>query len=798
MSNTVYEEAQVVYADGPASSPFNPPKPQIRHLFKTTADAIQSASIGRVDQATWTSLSNITGTAAGQPARVVGPDAGAHTDPVVGGTVKNIGEYIWSASPAGWRRTGGLDRELVYATNTNSGTANAIVATADGALDSSPGKTLIVIDFVASNGPGGMTLDIDGDVRPLVTNTGQPIPVGYVQPGMSALVQVDGDGNYRLFSYGDATAIQAAAEAALAAAANEADRSTSNADRAETFAAMLSVDKIKFKFVAALDADEMLSYVAGDDLIVVGPGDVIEAGGHRFSVSPDDATDHHVTTDGGVKLHMLPADSGFSFGALDVSTDATQDSSAAMWALAGFADDERWSSICVPTAGRDYLIDATVTITNPVTLVGNMGATYHRGVGKAGSLLVGENATAAFDLGNSRTTGNPADNWSVSRIGVKQAAGVTAYTKDGFRLTSKTDGPDRAAVFREVSGRGLNAAIRVMDPGVSTAVANLIIENSVLIANNYAVLAEGSVLGLRFVGNQAEQNVLGAIHGTFTAGVAIEDNMLEGQPNPINLKGYSITGNRLAVGHYRNYYEAVSGDYIVKLQSVASDSLFRSGGNYFVGTHPKDDYVITGGGGWELDIHESNQYNGLTFDSFVGSVRRGSRFIHNGYYKVRKNTALGNKWLSDLVTLPSATGDYTSAVPASGETRQTIFGGLVFSTGQTFIAIPMAVTAGDLVSIDLLCHAPAAFTATSVQVYNNNQTVIVAEQGSVAFTAGPLAVCAFDFVAGSSASSLNFRVFGAPSTFGITGVSARNYGAHTNDGSAAKQIFPVCPPPKRA
>ncbi len=296
-------------------------------------------------------------------------------------------------------------------------------------------------------------------------------------------------------------------------------------------------------------------------------------------------------------------------------------------------------------------------------------------------------------------------------------------------------------------------------------------------------------------GEQAGKAMFGIVQGGDVA--RLRERSAEAL-KAMDLKGYSITGNRLAVGHYRNYYEAVSGDYIVKLQSVASDSLFRSGGNYFVGTHPKDDYVITGGGGWELDIHESNQYNGLTFDSFVGSVRRGSRFIHNGYYKVRKNTALGNKWLSDLVTLPSATGDYTSAVPASGETRQTIFGGLVFSTGQTFIAIPMAVTAGDLVSIDLLCHAPAAFTATSVQVYNNNQTVIVAKQGSVAFTAGPLAVCAFDFVAGSSASSLNFRVFGAPSTFGITGVSARNYGAHTNDGSAAKQIFPVCPPPKRA
>lgn len=50
---------------------------------------------------TWAELSGVTGSA-GVGAQVI-DDAGTHTDPVVGGTVANSGQYVWSESPAGWR-----------------------------------------------------------------------------------------------------------------------------------------------------------------------------------------------------------------------------------------------------------------------------------------------------------------------------------------------------------------------------------------------------------------------------------------------------------------------------------------------------------------------------------------------------------------------------------------------------------------------------------------------------------------------------------------------------------------------
>src|SRR5690606_1207380 len=119
--------------------------------------------------------------------------------------------------------------EIVFAQNPGTGTADAVKATATGSLSTAPGAQLITVPFVATN-TGPMTLSINGETpRPLVTNVGAAIPAGYVQAGMAALVQIDSDGNYRLFSYGDASAIQAAAEAAQQAAEAEADRAQSYA-----------------------------------------------------------------------------------------------------------------------------------------------------------------------------------------------------------------------------------------------------------------------------------------------------------------------------------------------------------------------------------------------------------------------------------------------------------------------------------------------------------------------------------------------------------------------------------------
>ncbi|QAZ45964.1 right-handed parallel beta-helix repeat-containing protein [Mesorhizobium sp. Pch-S] len=114
------------------------------------------------------------------------------------------------------------------------GTSNAVLATSASPVSAVAYKQLILVGpFSAANPTAGMTVSINGEApRALVTNTGDPIPPNYVRTKMSALVVLDADGKYRLFSYGDASAIQAAAEAAKLAA--EAARDT-------TLAALSSV-----------------------------------------------------------------------------------------------------------------------------------------------------------------------------------------------------------------------------------------------------------------------------------------------------------------------------------------------------------------------------------------------------------------------------------------------------------------------------------------------------------------------------------------------------------------------------
>lgn len=69
---------------------------------------IEGAATGLRSAETWTALDATPGTASLQPGRVALTDAGTHTDPVVGGTVPNQGEYRWSTSPAGWKRIGNV------------------------------------------------------------------------------------------------------------------------------------------------------------------------------------------------------------------------------------------------------------------------------------------------------------------------------------------------------------------------------------------------------------------------------------------------------------------------------------------------------------------------------------------------------------------------------------------------------------------------------------------------------------------------------------------------------------------
>lgn len=75
-------------------------------------------------------------------------------------------------------------------------------------------------------------------------------------------------------------------------------------------------NSLRFGTVADLLADTTLNPA------VVPVGSVIEAGGFRYEVAASGATDHHVTTAGGVKLYVLAGDNGIPFDAFSAFSGA--------------------------------------------------------------------------------------------------------------------------------------------------------------------------------------------------------------------------------------------------------------------------------------------------------------------------------------------------------------------------------------------------------------------------------------------------------------------------------------------
>lgn len=100
--------------------------------------------------------------------------------------------------------------------------------------------------------------------------------------------------------------------------------------------------------VADLLADTTLTYPA------VAAGDVVEAGGFRYQVAASGASDHHVTTAGGVKLYVLPGASGYNVKAFGAVGDGVANDSAPI--AAAFAAG---NAILFPSG--TFLMNAGVT-----------------------------------------------------------------------------------------------------------------------------------------------------------------------------------------------------------------------------------------------------------------------------------------------------------------------------------------------------------------------------------------------------------------------------------------------------
>lgn len=193
----------------PSTAAHEPIKADIRDLHNAHLFNLTGALSGAIVKSSLSDLNGDLAHAADTLAWVIGDS-----------TQGNDGVYQkQSASGAGsWTRLKDLPYSVIQLNNANAGTANAIQATtAINVPDASYGA-LLILNITEAN-TGAVTLSVNGGTpKPIVTNTNAAIVSGYFSVGMAVLCVDDGT-SYRLMSYGDASAAQAAAESAQAAAA---------------------------------------------------------------------------------------------------------------------------------------------------------------------------------------------------------------------------------------------------------------------------------------------------------------------------------------------------------------------------------------------------------------------------------------------------------------------------------------------------------------------------------------------------------------------------------------------------
>ena len=182
--------------------------------------------------------------------------------------------------------------------------------------------------------------------------------------------------------------------------------------------------------VAAVLADAVLSYTAGTGRVAVTAGNIIRTRSEGFSyqVAASGASNHHITTAGGVKLYVLPSGNGYNvkaFGAVasGLVADVTTNSTAFNTAITAAS-----------VAGGAVYVPAGTYFTLRVALLSNV---LLQGDG-AGSILMQDESATGYPFvlganigsgGTTSTTGN-LRNITVSDLQFKRI-NRTAYVSSG-------------------------------------------------------------------------------------------------------------------------------------------------------------------------------------------------------------------------------------------------------------------------------------------------------------------------------------------------------------------------------
>ncbi|KFJ59047.1 hypothetical protein [Brucella neotomae] len=253
------------------------------------------------------------------------------------------------------------DNRVIRLNNADEGTANNIVVTSSVAIPTAAYQVLYILNVTQENtGP----VTVSGTInRDLVTNINQPVPAGYLMPGM-ALLCIDTGTELRLLSYGDAEAILAAAEDAAA--------------RAEAAASGVNLPKI-----SAADA--------GKSLIVNQDGTGYDVGlAVEFATETQAKAPGTPENDGLVVNLLRTLQRGQARGFFSLKDFATtvidNGSNSAISALQSAVNSGE--TVVMPKTDDSYLFDGDVIINNPVKLRGASGGSKIKRVGAIGRFLL--------------------------------------------------------------------------------------------------------------------------------------------------------------------------------------------------------------------------------------------------------------------------------------------------------------------------------------------------------------------------------------------------------------------------
>lgn len=306
------------------------------------------------------------------------------------------------------------DNRVIKLNNANEGTPNEIIVSAAVDIPAAAYQVLYILNVTQENtGP----VTVSGAInRALVTNINQPVPAGYLTPGM-ALLCIDTGTELRLLSYGDAEAVQAAAEAA-------AERAEDAAAAAEAAAGGLLSNFASRADVQVATIPSLVAYVRTAGYSTAGDGG---AALYR-RVSSEPSHPGKVQSSDGAWWEL--AENRPSVKMFGAKGDGTTDDAAAL----GNAFSYCYSHLLAPElyipAGYYKIAQALPDISKSITITGD-------GPRTSMLMLHGNNSTLNIRGASARATDVTFDNFSVNASNM--TAGSLAVRLDFAQSTLFSD-----------------------------------------------------------------------------------------------------------------------------------------------------------------------------------------------------------------------------------------------------------------------------------------------------------------------------------------------------------------------